>query len=127
MKKSVARRIYNTLGDDCGGSPSPPGSACRLEFGEPGDDGRPMDIATTDNNDGSDLWLGWRSEWHVFYEAKHARRLAWFILWTWWVKGTWCGLKRRIWYWALHIEVAEMMEAARENAEMMKMNGIKGY
>lgn len=117
IKQGLINWIYNQLGEDIqhhGGTPYPPGSTCRLEFGEPDDDGRPMNIATTDNNDGFDLWLGYRHEWHVFYPAAEARRLAWFILWTWWIKGTWCGLKRKIWYGALHIKVENMLARGKE-------------
>lgn len=77
-----------------------PGTEPKLEFGDLDDDGRPMHVATTYNNDGFELWLGYRWKWHVFYKDKDARRLAWFILWDWWAKSTWFGLKRRIWYWA---------------------------
>lgn len=31
----------------------------------------------------------------------NALRLAWFLVWTWWVKATWFGLKLRLWSWAL--------------------------
>ena len=112
INKKLARWMFHKLGDDFHGAPSPPGSTYRLEFGETDDDGLPMEIATTGNNDGFELWLGWRSEWHVFYQAKYARRLAWFILWTWWARGTWFGLKRRLWYWALNVEVEDMMMRA---------------
>jgi hypothetical protein len=78
-----------------------------------------MEIATT-GNDGFELWLGYPHKWHAFYRSDHARRLAWFILWEWWIKGTWCGLKRNLWYWALHIRVVEMKWAAAE------MKGVKG-
>lgn len=106
MKEKLARFIYNKLGDDWGGTPSPPGVNCRLEFGEPDDDGQPMHIATTDNNDGFELWIGYSHKWLFFTRAEHARKLAWFILWQWWAKGTWFGLKRKLWYWALHVEVS---------------------
>lgn len=111
VKYALAQWVYCRLGDDYGGSPSPPGVVCHLEFGGCDDDGLPTEIATT-NNDGFELWLGWRSEWHVFYKAKDARRLAWFILWTWWVKGTWCGLKRWLWYRALSYRVEVVVEEA---------------
>lgn len=128
MKKSIrqkiARLIYYALGGIHGGTPSPPGSTCQLEFGEIATDGRPMEIATTGNNDGSELWLGWRSKWHVFYKAKHAHQLAWFILWTWWIKGTWCGLKRKIWYWGLHVGTEKMM-ASRENRTLLTALVVK--
>ena len=108
MKMKLSRWLYNTLGADWGGTPSPPGSECELDFGEL--DGnkndpssmRPMYVARTYCNDGFELWLGTHDKWHVFYSAKHARRLAWFILWDWWAVSTWFGLKRELWYWALH-------------------------
>ena len=74
----------------------PPGAECKLEHGD--DFER---YATTYNNDGFELWLGTKSEWYTFYSQKEARKLAWFILWRWWAVGTWFGLKRCIWYWAL--------------------------
>lgn len=91
---SIERRIMKLLGEDEDGL-TPPGSSQSLRLGEAG-------YATTYNNQGHELWLGADGlGWHVFYKAKDARRLAWFILWTWWTIGTWCGLKRRIYYWAL--------------------------
>ena len=104
----ISKWLHNKLGPDFGGTPSPPGSECQLDFGElDGDtndpDGmRPMYVARTYADDGATLWLGTWHKWHVFYRAKDARRLALFILWNWWAKSTWFGLKRKIWYWALH-------------------------
>ena len=103
-KLKFAYWINNKLGDEWGGLASPPGVSAELDFGEI-DNGRPMYVARTYCNDGHELWLGTPNHWHVFYRAKDARRLAWFILWEWWAKGTWFGLKRKIWYWALHIIV----------------------
>lgn len=106
MIEQLYNWIYYHLGDDWGGNPSPPGTAPKLVFGEPDDDGEPMHIATTYNNDGFELWLGYRKgRWNVFYRDNHARRLAWFIIWDWWIKSTWFGLKRKIWYQALHYRV----------------------
>lgn len=110
-KNKLADWIYHKLGPDWGGTPSPPGSECELDFGEL--DGnkdnpasmRPMYVARTYADDGRTLWLGTHVKWHLFYGDEHARRLAWFILWDWWAKATWFGLKRKIWYWALHIRV----------------------
>ncbi len=99
MKLLLAEWIYKHLGVNDG---HPPGSECELDFGELEEDGRPMQIARTYNNDGFELWLGYWNKWHVFYQQEHARQLAWFILWDWWAKSTWFGLKRKIWYWALH-------------------------
>ena len=91
--------IYQWLGEG-ETSDRPPGSTQSLKLAVDKDGG--YEIASTDNNDGFELWLGNPWEWHVFYSAKDARRLAWFILWNWWVCGTWFGLKRKIWYKALN-------------------------
>jgi len=109
-KLNFARWINEKFGDEWGGSPSPPGVNAELDFGEI-DNGRPMFVARTYPDDGAYLWLGTHNKWHVFYSAKDARRLAWFILWTWWAKGTWFGLKRKIWYWALGV----IVESYKEN------------
>lgn len=98
----IAKWIYNKLGDDFGGTPSPPGSTQWLYFGEfDKEEGAKPYVAHTGCNDGFEVWLGTHHEWHVFYRAKDARKLAWFILWEWWAKSTWFGLKRKIWYKAL--------------------------
>lgn len=112
-KSKLANLLHNLLGDDVGGTPSPPGSNCRFEFGEPEDktpNSRLMYIASTEINDGFEIGLGYHHEWHVIYQAKYARQLAWFIIWDWWAKATWFGLKRKIWYSALRIIVGDINE-----------------
>jgi hypothetical protein len=84
-----------------GASANPPGDMLSMDFGDIDDDGRPMLVAST-GNDGSELWIGYHDKWLTFFKAKDARRLAWFILWEWWAKATWFGLRRWIWYKSLH-------------------------
>jgi hypothetical protein len=116
LKEVIANWIYRNLADSWGGSESPPGSNQVLEFGEL-DEGKPMHTATTYNNDGHELWIAYTNwgKWQFHCRAEDARRLAWFILWTWWAKGTWFGLKRRLWYWALHIKVEGYKSLAKLN------------
>lgn len=51
---------------------------------------------------GTELRIAFLMEntWLYLYSAKNARRLAWFILWRWWVCATWFGLRWRLWMWA---------------------------
>ena len=98
--------LYRRLGEG-NETPNPPGSSAELDFGDPDDDGKPMLVARTYCNDGFELWVGYRSRWLFHCEAKHARRLAWFILWEWWAKSTWFGMKRWLWYRALHRVVSQ--------------------
>ena len=69
------------------------------------EDGDPEIMITTTIGKGFEVCLGTPHTYQAAYKAKDARRLAWFILWTWWAKGTWFGLKRRLWYKALHRKV----------------------
>lgn len=102
----IARWIYKVLGENWGGGmASPPGTSQEIEFGEL-DNGKPMYVATTYNNDGHEIWIAWNGgEWITFFNQKTARRLAWFILWDWWAVSTWFGVKRAIWYAALSVIV----------------------
>ena len=94
MSRRIANLIYNHLGTDWCGSPHPPGDHWRIDFGP---DSYP-EIAVW-NNDGFELWLGMKYEWHTHMPRSQARRLAWFILWS--DVRLWFGLRRKLWYWAL--------------------------
>lgn len=97
MKRKIAKWLHKTLSTKNDGIP---GTEPYLQFGEL-DDGKPMFTAATYNNDGFELWIAYtRGGWLVHFWQEEARRLAWFILWDWWVVSTWCGLKRRLYYWA---------------------------
>ncbi len=116
-QKRTARFILRWLGErrESEINDRPPGSTQHLRFGEIElDDGIRPYVATTDVNDGFELWLGTMHEWHVYYRHDQARKLAIFILWDWWFKGTWCGLKRWLWYKALHINTFDMMKSWNE-------------
>lgn len=121
--KKLTQWIYDHLGEDWGGNGSPPGSTQKLEFGELDGD-LPMHVAVTYCNDGQDIWLAYNQggKWLAHYEARHARRLAWFILWDWWAVATWFGLKRKIWYWALHEIVVSQDAACKRAREAFNAN-----
>jgi hypothetical protein len=95
-----AHWIIRTLGDNWGGNNAPPGVEQRLDL--LWKDGKQKFYATTYNNDGFELWMGTPCGWWGFLSAPEAHKLAKFILWDWWMVGTWCGLKRWIWYKSLH-------------------------
>jgi hypothetical protein len=82
-----------------------PGDQLKLEFGEHDPDpgpkhDRPMFTAVT-SNDGYELWIAYTGgKWLVHFRKEYARQLAWFIIWDWWAKATWFGIKRKIWYWS---------------------------
>lgn len=112
MIESIERFVYRRLSgdpdEDSGFSCVPPGAECWFTFG-PMDDGKPMFTATTYNNDGFELWIAYtHGGWLAHFRQEDARKLAKLILWDWWVVATWCGLKRRIWYWSLRRNVKRM-------------------
>ena len=99
---SIEDRLYHLLSDHAYGNDNPPGTRARFEFKH----GSWPEIATTYNDDGALMWIGTGSEWHTNFNQKDARRLAWFILWNWWAKGQWFGLRRWAWYKLLHRRIA---------------------
>lgn len=90
MRRKIARWIHKYMSGDPSGYGVIPGSECWLDFGE----------GFTATTDGYEIWIARENKWLVFFSAKEARQLAWFILWDWWIVSTWFGLKRRIWYWS---------------------------
>lgn len=106
-KVSLANWIYKNLSGDPKEDHMVPGDWLRYEFGEiDPDNDKPMYVAHT-SNDGFELWLAYNDggKWLTWYPAPAARQLAWFILWHWWGKSTWFGLKRKLWYWALRTQL----------------------
>ena len=105
LRNRIADSINERLGVDwCGkgGGMHPPGDHLRWESPATGKDDEGLFVGGT-SNDGSDMAIGFRDGDRYLLSLRHeeARSLAWFVVWHWWVIGTWCGLRRRIWYWAL--------------------------
>lgn len=55
----------------------------------------------TPNNDGFELWFGWNSRWNHHISEREVRALFWWLLWDWYAKARWFGLRRPVYYWAL--------------------------
>lgn len=53
------------------------------------------------NNDGFELWMGWGSHWKYHLNENEVRSLFWWILWEWYGRARWFGLRRPLYYWAL--------------------------
>lgn len=83
---------------DGAGTLRPPGGRAGIVLDEL--DGRRL--AVLSRGDALDVYQG-RETIRVFgVSAATASKLAWFLFWTWWVRGTWCGLKLRVWAWAAY-------------------------
>lgn len=53
------------------------------------------------NNDGFELWFGTPHKWYHHMNQREVRLLTRYLLWDWYVKARWLGLRRPIYYWAL--------------------------
>lgn len=49
------------------------------------------------SEDGGTLWIGNSDRQLLALGRTEARSLAWFILWRWWARAEWFGLRRWIW------------------------------
>lgn len=56
-------------------------------------------------NDGTELWFGYSDRWEWHIGSAEVRRLTRFLIWDWWIKARWLGLRRPIYYKALHSSV----------------------
>lgn len=45
----------------------------------------------------------------ITLSPKVALKLAWFVLWRWWVRGTWLGWKLSAWEWTIDVEKEEVL------------------
>lgn len=105
-KIALEERLYEALGQYDGEIYTlPPGD--RLCHGD-------SIMVARVGNGGSDLFIGTRDEWLFVRSAKQARRLAWFILWTWWAKSTWCGVRTWLWYKLLHRKAKRYLKNLKE-------------
>jgi hypothetical protein len=78
--------------------------------------GASLGLRLPEPNGGEHAWLSSGDAWDVYFRdmrrravvqhsmsPRNALRLAWFILWRWWVCELWCGVKLRAWLWALRV------------------------
>lgn len=59
------------------------------------------EVAIVVRGDAADVYYGREEIRSLSITPATALRLAWFILWRWWVRAGWCGLRLRLWHWAL--------------------------
>ena len=54
------------------------------------------------NNDGFEVWLGSPDRWAAHYRAEDIAKITRWLIVEWYIKARWLGLRRPIYYWALH-------------------------
>lgn len=92
-------RIMRWAGTEWGGNDHPPGDHMSLKIPfENSEEYRVYHIG----EDGHTLWIGFRDDWHWHMDRPDAHKVAKFIIWDWWIKAEWFGLRRWAYYKALH-------------------------
>lgn len=81
---------------------APPGTGRAARFVD--FDGQEMTVVA--EPDAVEVYYG-RAEFRGFAVShRMAVRLAWFLLWRYWVVSTWCGLRTFLWRWSAGVIVA---------------------
>jgi hypothetical protein len=88
------------------GSVYPPSAELAVRARQP--DG--SEVAVFSSGDSLTLVMGKHAFTPQRITPRTALRLGWFFLWTWWVRGTWCGLKLRLWSYCVSIKLDELMQ-----------------
>jgi len=93
----IAQRVVDGLMERRGEHPAPPGGS--QVFTE--QDATGFTFTVLARGDAFEVYAG-RRDIHAFpLEASSVARFVRWYVWTWWVRGTWCGLKRLLWRAAL--------------------------
>lgn len=115
----VYKRLMNLVGSDVWGDgegkpPQPRTMYHRAGKEVPRTDRDAMLVAA--NNDGFELWFGYEDRWTWHMGQRDVRLLTRYLIWDWYAKSRWFGLRRPLYYWALHRHLAawrKRMEATR--------------
>lgn len=104
MTTTIYQRLLALLGTEVHkGSPGDPPQSPTLYYSHgrrttPDD---PDAEVISANNDGYELWFGYRDRWLHHMRQEDVRLLTWYLLWEWHAKARWFGLRRPLYYWAL--------------------------
>jgi len=115
MRLWVAQKLKKALSVDRGdGTYGVVGSGIGVRAKE--SDGR--DIALFSQGDSFDLVYGTAQGPYAVVALSPATvmKLAWFVLWKWWARGTWFGLKLEAWGWCCS---TQLEEAAAERSALL--------
>jgi len=101
IKARLAARLVRRLSVETADDFHAPGHG--LAFYVRNENGR---VTIVKARDGHFDVMGGRPPDNIVMHAVETRELlsiAWFVIWRWWVLGTWCGLKTRLWAWGVGV------------------------
>lgn len=88
--------VMALTGTDWGGDYAPPfAKTYRYKWAD-------TERVFANNNDGMELWFGYHDKWEWHIGNNEVKALTKWLIWDWWIKARWLGLRRPIYYWALH-------------------------
>lgn len=122
---SIETKIMEIVGKDFAGNDAPPyprplyyrcdgNGLLRVETCD-----RDTQVISS-NNDGFEVWFGWGDHWKHHMGEAEVRALFWWLLWEWYAKARWFGLRRPIYYWALRRHVRRFQRRTHRPADPVR-------
>lgn len=74
------------------------------------------EFAVLTQGDSMEMYRGKKVISSFSLSTETALRLAFWLIWSWWFKATWCGIKRRIWVWAFRHRLDQRKRELSERA-----------
>lgn len=78
---------------------------------------RDGELSVLGNGDSLTVVLGKTDFTLVRIPPRAALQLGWFLLWRYWMRGTWCGLKLGLWYWAIGVKLDEAVREQKHGRQ----------
>ena len=76
--------------------------------------GQTVDVQIiTSNNDGFELWFGTPQEWRFHMRSEDVRLLFRYLVFEWFIRARWLGLRRWLYYRALNSHVSQLKRRAQ--------------
>ena len=114
LRREPYRMVMRAVGDEYGGNTTLPGDNATIHLREYPEENDYLCARVSE--DAYSLWIGTAHRWHTHMSRDEAFVLGRFIIWRWWIRAEWCGLRRAVYIWALHRHVARFQRYRREES-----------
>lgn len=105
MRVWVAGVLEQLLVERVAGDLLPPGGKCAIRV----DTADELIVSVMSRGEALDFYYGKKRVVTFSVPARAALRVGLFLVWTWWVRGTWCGLKLALWKWVRQVRFDEIL------------------
>ena len=115
LRARIAWRVAKiTCAPNKRGELKPSGGASKVFVDDNG-----QQLAIVQSGEGIDVFVGKKAFYQFAMSARLASRLACWLVW-WWLFYTWCGLRLRLWNWALGVLFDEDRKAMEKHGTQSK-------